>query len=92
MKPETRLVAKMLKWLRARPGSWTYKVPGGPFKKGLPDIFHLENARFYAFEAKSPETGYQPTKLQLHVLGLLRAAGGTAEVVYSLEDVQAYFV
>lgn len=84
--PETLLTSKILKALRALDGSWWVKIPGGRFKSGLPDIIGCWHGRFIALEVKSPQTGYAPTELQLHVIGLIRAAGGTAGVVYSVEE------
>ena len=82
MGPESRLVARMLKALRAKGGFW-FKVHGGPYQvAGIPDIIGCYHGRFVAIEAKIP--GNLPTQLQWLTLEQLTAAGARAGVAYSV--------
>ena len=54
---------------------------------GLPDIVCCLEGRFFAFEVKT--LSGQLTKLQEHTLERIKAAGGRAFVVRSVEDVDA---
>jgi len=83
---EAALQRRVLRWLRARPKSWTIKVPGTVLTGGLPDVFHVERGRFYAFELKAPRGRVTP--LQALCLNRIRAAGGVAVVARSLDDVR----
>ena len=53
---------------------------------GLPDIIAGVDGRFYGFEVKT-EDG-KPTKLQEATIRRIRASGGTAAVVRSVEEVR----
>lgn len=53
---------------------------------GIPDIICCMDGRFFAFEVKN-ENG-KATKLQEATLRKIRAAGGTAAVVRSVEEVE----
>jgi len=52
----------------------------------VPDILLCLNGEFIGLEVKS-DTG-RPTKIQLAQMQRIRAAGGTAEIVTSIEDVK----
>ena len=52
----------------------------------MPDILLCLNGEFIGLEVKS-DTG-RPTKIQLAQMQRIRAAGGTAEIVTSVEDVK----
>ncbi len=54
---------------------------------GLPDIICCIAGRFVAFEVKTP--GSKPTKLQEAMIKKIRAAGGVAHVVHSVDDAVA---
>ena len=87
---EKDIQADIMKWLKKRPNSFTWKAQAGPYApKGLPDIFHMEDGRPYAFEVKRPGGEVRP--LQEKAIEGLMKAGVIALVVYSLEDVQYVF-
>lgn len=54
---------------------------------GVPDIIACIDGAFYAFEVKT-EIG-KPTALQEATIRKIRAAGGTAVVVRSVDDVRS---
>ena len=65
-----------------------WKEHGGQYgTAGIPDIIVCHKGRFIALEAKVGRN--TPTKLQAATIDQIRKAGGTAVVVYSVEDVQA---
>lgn len=84
MLSEKIIQAKILRWLRQRPNSYTIKL-SELWLVGVPDIFHIEDTVFYAFEVKT-STG-KATKLQLHTLKQLEKAGAQCSIVRSLKDV-----
>ena len=84
---ESDLVKSIITYLRTLPGCFCWKEHGGMYgTAGIPDIICCLHGRFIAFEAKVP--GNRPTRLQESTIGKIRAAGGTAVVVYSLDDVR----
>jgi len=88
--PEALLTRKVLAWLRARPGSYTVKIAGGPHQtRGLPDVLHLERGMLYALEIKAPAG--RLTALQELALRRLEECGAVAGVVRSIEDVERMF-
>ena len=54
---------------------------------GTPDLLVCHGGRFLAMEVKKP--GQYPTAIQRHRLAQVRAAGGVATVVRSVEDALA---
>ena len=85
MTSERALTDRILRHLRALPRSWWFKVKGGSGQQaGIPDIVGCIGGRFVAIEVKRP--GKRPTKLQGHVMGLIREAGGAVGVARSVED------
>lgn len=84
---ESDLVKSIITYLRTLPGCFCWKEHGGMYgTAGIPDIICCLHGRFIAFEAKVP--GNLPTILQEHTILKIRAAGGTAVVVHSLDDVR----
>ena len=78
-------IARYLKDL----GAWCFKVHGSPYQRaGVPDLLCCHKGRFYAFEVKRP--GERATPIQAHELEQIRAAGGEAAVVTSVEDVRIF--
>lgn len=66
-------------------GGWIVK--GNPtLGAGVPDLLACYRGRFLGLEVKQP--GQKPTRLQLHVLGRIEAAGGAAGIVRSKADVE----
>ena len=83
-KPETGLVHKIMTRLEAE-GGWWMKVHGSIFQtSGIPDIIGCHKGRFVGIEVKMP--GNTATKLQLHIIGLLKLAGARVGVAYSAEE------
>lgn len=85
MELESKIQTKMLKWLRKRPKSFTYKHDPSP--AGIPDIHHIENGHSYWFEVKRSKK-HKPKPLQLYQHKKLREAGATIEVVWELSQVK----
>lgn len=80
---EQQLQAKIIKYIFGI-GGYTVKVVTAT-KSGIPDILACINGKFFAFEVKLP--GNKPHALQIANIELIKASGGIAAVVYSLEDV-----
>jgi len=86
-KSEKAITAEIRKYLKSRDDVWFFKVHGGPMQQaGVPDILVCKAGRFYAFEVKT-RTG-KTTVLQDRTILLINEAGGVAEVVRSVGDVQ----
>lgn len=87
-KLERDIVADILHLLRSRPDTFCWKEHGGMYgQAGIPDIVCCISGRFVTFEVKTA-TG-KPTKLQEVTIQKIQAAGGTAHVVRSAEEVAA---
>lgn len=85
---ERTIVNRIVRELKAR-GHWVMKVHGSPLQvRGVPDLLACVRGRFVALEVKDPH-GDPPTALQLYTIDQIRAAGGIAAVVTSLEEVLA---
>ncbi len=75
----------MAKLEKLRPHAFFFKVHGGPMQRaGIPDILGCYKGRLVGFEVKVPGGKVRP--LQSHLIDLIRAAGGVAEVVYCWAD------
>lgn len=82
---ERSITDKIMRALKKRPHSFTYKTHGGPYQQaGIPDILHWENGKPYAFEVKRPSE--EPTSLQALTLDRMAGAGVTVAVVHSVEE------
>ena len=85
---ERDIVAAILRLLKKTPNCFCWKTHGGMYgTAGIPDIIACIGGHFYGFEVKT-ETG-KPTKLQEAVIRKINAAGGTALVVRSVDEVRA---
>ena len=85
---EKDIVNAIMKYLKTVPRCFAWKEHGGMYgTAGIPDIIACVDGRFYGFEVKS-ETG-KPTKLQEATIRKILAAGGTALVVRSVDEVKA---
>ncbi len=85
---ESALIQKIRKYLATVPECFFWKEHGGQYgTAGIPDIIVCYKGRFVALEAKVGVN--MPTKLQAATIDKIRQAGGTAAVVYSIEDVKA---
>lgn len=82
--PETRLQKKMQVRLKAR-GAYVFKVHGGIYSEGIPDLIGCYRGFFFALEVKTPQNKKGATKLQQANLRLARKAGGYAYVVRTVE-------
>ena len=84
---EREIVAAIMRYLKSLPGCFAWKTHGGMYgTAGIPDIIACVNGRFCAFEVKQPSG--KLTRLQESTLGRIRAAGGVAGKVTSVEDVE----
>lgn len=87
--PESRLVTKIKKAL-AEAGAFFFKVHGGPYQSaGIADLIGLWNGRFVALEVKVPGRKHTLTELQAAFLESVRAHGGIAACVDSVEEALA---
>lgn len=85
---ESTIVASILRWLKSISRCFAWKTHGGMYgTAGIPDIIACVDGRFVALEVKTP-TG-RLTELQRGTLAKIRAAGGIAEKVTSLVEVQS---
>jgi hypothetical protein len=81
---EAPLRKKILKRLREEGGFW-YHPAGNPMTMaGIPDLIGCYKGRFVGLEVKRP--GKPLTQLQAHTLKRIKAAGGVAAVVHSVEE------
>lgn len=84
---ESVIVRSILKHLKSMPDCFAWKEHGGMYgTAGIPDIICCIGGKFFAFEVKN-EKG-TVTKLQEATIDKIKAAGGTAAVVRSVEDVK----
>ncbi|MCD8098056.1 MAG: VRR-NUC domain-containing protein [Lachnospiraceae bacterium] len=85
---EKDIVNAIMKYLRSLPKCFCWKEHGGMYgTAGIPDIIACVNGRFYGFEVKT-EKG-KPTALQEATIRKILAAGGTAVVVHSVDEVRS---
>ena len=85
---EATLIQRIRKYLATLPDCFFWKEHGGQYgTAGIPDIIVCYKGWFIALEAKVGKN--KPTKLQAATIDKIRQAGGTAAVVYSVEDVKA---
>lgn len=85
---ERAIVAKVMATARGL-GWWTTKIHGNQFMAaGLPDVLCIRGGRAVWLEAKRP--GEEPTKIQLHRMRELSAAGCPVAVVTSAADARAF--
>lgn len=84
---ESDIVKAIIKYLKTVPGCFCWKEHGGMYgTAGIPDIIACINGLFFGFEVKT-EDG-KPTKLQEATIRKILAAGGTALVVRSVDEVR----
>ena len=85
---ESEIVKQIKEYLKTVKGCFFWKEHGGQFgTAGIPDIIVCYKGRFITFEVKT-EVG-KTTVLQAVTHNRIRAAGGIAEVVRSVEDARA---
>lgn len=84
---EKEIVAAIMRYLKGLPRCFAWKTHGGMYgTAGIPDVIACVEGRFCAFEVKRP--GGQLTRLQEAALGKIKAAGGVAGMVTSVEEVR----
>ena len=84
---EKDIVKAIMKYLKTVPRCFAWKEHGGMYgTAGIPDIIACVDGRFYAFEVKT-DSG-KATKLQEATIKKILAAGGTALVVHSVDEVR----
>lgn len=84
--PESRLSHKIMKEIRLH-GWFCNKNHGSEYTMaGLPDITVCAEGVYVALETKMPDKRDNTSERQKYVMGKIRAAGGTAEVVTSPEE------
>ena len=84
---ESDIVKAIMKYLKTVPGCFCWKEHGGMYgTAGIPDIIACINGRFFGFEVKTADG--KPTKLQETTIRKILAAGGTALVVRSVDEVR----
>lgn len=82
---EKDIVAAILRLLKKRPRCFAWKTHGGMYgTAGIPDIVACVDGRFVGLEVKQP--GGKLSRLQEITLGRIRAAGGVAAMVTSVEE------
>jgi Holliday junction resolvase len=89
VKGETRVVKKIKEGLqKIYPNCFFFKVHGSGYQKsGIPDLIGCINGLFIGIEVKDPKNkSYGATELQLHIIELIKGAGGIAGVATSLEE------
>ncbi len=85
---EADIVKAIMRYLKTVPGCFCWKEHGGMYgTAGIPDIIACIRGHFYGFEVKT-QSG-RPTELQEAVIRKILAAGGTALVVRSVDEVRA---
>lgn len=88
---EAKIQKEILAYLRKEVGGFWWKDAAGPYQqKGIPDIVGCHEGQFFGFEVKRPLVG-ELSAIQRHTLAAINAAGGTAYVVTSVEDVRRVF-
>ena len=85
MRPEQKIQADILKYLRSR-GAYRVKVEVASVS-GVPDILVCYKSRFLGIEVKK-DAKSEATELQLVNIDMIRQAGGIADVVSSVEEVE----
>lgn len=85
---ESDIVKAIMKYLKTVPRCFAWKEHGGMYgTAGIPDVIACIDGRFFTFEVKT-DIG-KPTKLQEATIRKILAAGGTAVVVRSVEEVKS---
>ena len=84
---EKDIVQSILRFLKAVPGCFAWKIHGGVYgTAGIPDIIACVDGRFFAYEVKT--AGGKATPLQQATIRKILAAGGTALVARSVDEVR----
>ena len=85
---EADIVKAIMKYLKTVPNCFCWKEHGGMYgTAGIPDIIACIEGHFFGFEVKTDKG--KPTALQTVTIRKILAAGGTAAVVRSVDEVRA---
>ena len=85
---ESDIVKAIMKYLKSVPQCFCWKEHGGMYgTAGIPDIIACIEGHFFGFEVKTDKG--KPTALQTVTIRKILAAGGTAAVVRSVDEVRA---
>ena len=88
---EAKIQKEILAYLHKEVGGFWWKDAAGPYQqKGIPDIVGCHEGHFFSFEVKRPLVG-ELSAIQRNTLAAINAAGGTAYVVTSVDDVRRVF-
>jgi Holliday junction resolvase len=83
---ESRRSRKIMDELKLH-GAFCFKVWGSEhMMAGLPDIIGCYRGRFFGLEVKEPDKRNNTSARQDYVIGLIRKAGGIAQVVVTPEE------
>jgi len=84
---EASIVNAIQRFLKTVSRCFTWKTHGGVYgTAGIPDIIACVDGRFFAFEVKTASG--KATQLQQATIRKILAAGGTALVVRSVDEVR----
>lgn len=83
---ESKIQSDIIKWLKRRPNSFTYKHE--PYPTGMPDIHHIEEGIGFWFEVKRTKKD-KARDIQNLRIKQLKKAGNIAKVVRSLDEVKS---
>lgn len=95
---ENGLLQQIVKAVKTKyPNAWVFKVHGGPMQvAGIPDLLIVVQGRIIGAEVKFQRPGEseshargRATTLQINQINKIRAAGGTADVVLSIDETLA---
>ena len=84
---EKDIVAAIMRLLKRTPRCFAWKEHGGMYgSAGIPDVICCVDGRFFAFEVKTASG--KTTPLQQATIRKILAAGGTALVARSVDEVR----
>ena len=84
---EASIVNAIQRFLKTVPRCFTWKTHGGVYgTAGIPDIIACVDGRFFAFEVKTASG--KATQLQQATIRKILAAGGTALVARTVDEVR----
>lgn len=88
--PEARIQRRIQDAVRAR-GGYVIKIHGSPLMPvGTPDLLACYKGYFLGMEVKTPETQDDVSPAQHLRIDQIRAAGGSAIVVWNVDQVERY--
>lgn len=82
---EAHIQRKIQKGLQ-KDGAYVFKVHGGRYSQGVPDLVGCIGGVFFGLEVKKPTTRTHVSKLQAKNLKDIETAAGIAAVVTSLDE------